>query len=320
MNCLKKIKNNKKRLISKTLIISMFVLISLPLLSGRRVVHAAKLSDGTWSQSGSPGTTTITFTNSGALSNGDDIVLTFPSQATVDGTGTNITVTGQTAPTRANNTTDNTITITLDASISGSTAITITMTDGLSAYTTSTYAQQSVGINTVTGTGTAVDYGLGLITNDNTTDVTATVPLFVTMAIDDTSMDLGVLSTASVKQVSQTYTLTSNNTTGITMQIATDGTLDDGSGNDINYVADGTVTAGSEEYGISTSNVSGGITVDATYNTGDNAIVQAADDLATTSGTVNGGTLDINYKASISGNTVAGSYAQVVTVTVATNA
>lgn len=297
----------------------MHLLITLPILGGKRIAYAAKLADGTWAQSGSPGTTTITFTNTGALSSGDEIVLTFPSTATVNAAGTNITATGQTAPSRSNNGTDNTITITLDGAISGATSITITMTDGLSAYTASTYAQESVGINTNDSGGAAMDYGLAIITNDNTTDVTATVPLFVTMAIDDTSMDLGVLSTASVKEVDQTYTVSSNNTTGVTMQIATDGTFDDGSGNDINYVADGTVTAGSEEYGISIDNVSG-VTVDATYNTGDVAIVEAADDLAASTGQLNGATLDINYKASIAGTTSAGTYAQVVTVTIATNA
>lgn len=301
------------------LIVSMHLLITLPILSGKRVAYAAKLSDGTWAQSASPGTTTITFTNTGALASGDEIVLTFPSTATVDGAGTNISVTNQTTPIRSNNTTDNTVTITLDATINATTAITITMTDGLSAYTASTYAQESVGINTNDSVGAAIDYGLAIITNDNTTDVTATVPLFVTMAIDDTSMDLGVLSTASVKEVDQTYTVSSNNTTGVTMQIATDGTFDDGSGNDIDYVADGTVTAGSEEYGISVDNVSG-LTVDATYNTGDVAIVEAADDLAASAGQLNGATLDINYKASIAGTTIAGTYAQVVTVTIATNA
>lgn len=308
-----------KKTAAKWLIIVMFYGLVAPLMIGNKKAMAAKFNDGTWAQSGAPGTTTVTFTNTGALVSGDDIILTFPSSATVDGTGTAITVTGQTSPTRSNNTTDNTITITLDAPISGSTSITVTMTDGLSAYTSSTFAQESVGINTNDSVGAAIDYGVGIITNDNTTDVTAVVPLFVNMAIDDTSMDLGVLSTASVKEVDQTYTLNSNNTTGITMQIATDGNFDDGNGNDINYVADGTVTAGSEEYGISVDNVSG-LTVDATYNTGDVQIVQAADDLATSAAAINAATLDINYKASISGTTVAGTYDQVVTVTVATNA
>jgi hypothetical protein len=306
-----------RKILSLFLVLMLHVTLVLPILLNRRVAHAAKLADGTWSQSASPGTTTVTFTNTGALTAGDFIVLTFPSQATLNGSGTNISVTNQTTPGRANNTTDRTITITLDASINASTAITITMTDALSAYTTTTFAQQSLGINTIDSTGPAIDYGVGIKTNDNTTDVTATVPLFVTMAIDTTTIGLGTLSTASVKEADQTYTTTSNNTTGVTIQIATDGNLDSGA-NDIDYVGDGTVTAGSEEYGISVDNVSG-LTIDADYNSGDNDIIQAANNIATSTGTVNGATFDINYKASISGNTVAGTYAQVVTVTVATN-
>jgi hypothetical protein len=153
----------------------------------------------------------------------------------LNGSGTNISVTNQTTPGRANNTTDRTITITLDASINASTAITITMTDALSAYTTTTFAQQSLGINTIDSTGPAIDYGVGIKTNDNTTDVTATVPLFVTMAIDTTTIGLGTLSTASVKEADQTYTTTSNNTTGVTIQIATDGNLDSGANDRINH-------------------------------------------------------------------------------------
>jgi len=308
-----------KKCMSKLLIFTLALFVLSPIILNRRVVHAAKLSDGTWAQSGAPGTTTITFTTSGALGVGDDIVLSFPVTATIDAAGTDIGCTGQTTPGRTNNAGDNTISIDLDTIIAGSTAVTITMTDGLTAYTSSTYGQESVGINTNTSVGAAVDYGLGLITNDNTTDVTATVPLFSRFAVDDTSMVLGTLSSGSVSSDLQTYTINSNNTTGITMQIATDGDLDDGSGNEIDYVADGTVTAGSEEYGITVDNESS-VTIDATYDTGDNAIVQAPDDLATTAAEVTGGSFDITYKASIDGGTETGVYAQVVTVTIATNA
>ena len=102
-----------KKYTSLTLYITFQILIMFPLLSNYNVAHAAKLGDGTWSQGGAPGTTTITFTNTGALVAGDEVVLTFPSaEATIDGSGTNIAMTNQTTPTRTNNTTDNTITIT----------------------------------------------------------------------------------------------------------------------------------------------------------------------------------------------------------------
>ena len=121
-----------------------------------------------------------------------------------------------------------------------------------------------------------------------------------------------------MSSATQQYTVNSNNTSGVTLQIATDGDFDDGASNTIDAVSDSAVTAGSEEYGIAVSGAS--LTIDATYNSGDNPIVQAADDIATSASEVDGATMDITYKASIAGTTVAGSYTQVVTVTIASNA
>lgn len=308
----------KRRISTSILILPVFILLTV-LLTRKKITYAAKFNDGTWTQSGSPGTTTITFTNTGALVAGDDIVLSFPSTADVNASGTNISCTGQGTPTRTNNDTNNTVTVTLDAGISGSTSITISMTDGLTSYTTSTYAMDSVGINTQDNSDELIDFGLALMTNDNTTTITASVPLFVNMTIDTTAIDLGTLSTAAVSEADQTYTFNCNNSSGITVQIASDGTLDDGS-NTVDYVSDGTVTAGSEEYGISIDNTTPGLVIDTDYAPGDNDIIQAANNIAISTSTVSSATFDVNYKASISGNTVAGDYEQVVTVTVATNA
>jgi hypothetical protein len=317
MTCLNKITKSKtfKKIIPVLTLIQIF---TLAIFISNRAAEAAKLSDGAWAQGGSPGTTTITFTNTTALDASSDIIITFPDSATLDQTGTDISVTGQTSPVRTNNTVDNTVTIELvDGTLDSSLAVTITMTDALSAYTTSTYAQESLAINTENAAGTPQDFGVALITNDNTTTVTASVPLFVNMAIDDTSIELGTLSTASVSTATQQYTINSNNQTGVTLQIATDGDLEDASTNTIDAVADGTVTAGDEEYGIAVTGSS--LTIDPTYNSGDNAIVQSADDIASSAGSVSNATMDITYKASIAGTTVAGSYSQVVTVTVASN-
>jgi hypothetical protein len=317
MSCLEKFKAKKRLLRLVPLFTFSYILLAAIFLSNH-VAKAAKLTDGTWSQSASPGTTTVTFTSTAALDSSSDIILTFPSTATVSQTGTDISVTGQGTPVRSNNTVDNTITITIDGTIDAGLGVTVTMTDGLSSYTSSTYAQESLAINTQDSTNTPQDFGVALITNSNTTTVSASVPLFVNMAIDDTTVELGTLSTASVSQATQTYTVNSNNDGGITMQIATDGDLDDSATNTIDPVADGTVTAGSEEYGIAVA--TSGLTVDATYASGDNAIVQAADDIATSAGSVSNATLDVTYKASISGTTISGTYDQVVTMTIATNA
>lgn len=319
MSCLDRY-NLKKRFTRFLPIFTFLWFLTLSVLVSNNVARADKLGDGTWSQSASPGTTTVTFTNTTALDSSSDIVLTFPSTATLDGAGTDIAVTGQGTPVRSNNTLDKTITITIDGTLAASTAITITMTDALSAYNTSTYAMESLAINTLLFNDTPADFGVALMTNTNETTVTASVPLFVNMALDDNSMELGTLSTASVSSAEQVYTINSNNQSGVVMQIATDGDLDDDSTNTIDAVSGGTVDAGSEEYGIAVVGA-GGMTIDATYNTGDNPVVEAADDLANSGGAaVNGGTVTVTYKASIAGTTVAGEYDQVVTVTIATNA
>ena len=313
-------KNNLKKSFKKFLpVLSITYILVLAVFISNKAAKAAHLADGTWAQDGSPGTTTVTFTNGTLADASSDIVLTFPSTATVDQDGTTATITGTTNYIRTNNTVDGTITISiLDGTLAATSAITITLADGLTAYTTATYAQESMAINTLDSGDTPLDFGVALITNDNTTTVTASVPLFVNMAVDDVSIELGTLSTASVSSAAQTYTVNSNNQTGVVLQIATDGDLDDGSANTIDVVAGGTVDAGSEEYGIAVSGAS--LTIDATYISGDNPIVEAADDIASSAGSVSGATMTVTYKASIAGTTVAGSYDQVVTVTIATQA
>jgi hypothetical protein len=291
------------------LIVSLFFIVPL--------VYAAKLSDGTWAQSASPGTTTITFTTATDMASGDKVVLTFPATATVNSGGTNVAITGSSSPTRANS--SNVVTLTTDALIAATTPVTITMTDGLSAYTTATYAQESVSIQATdtTDSNAVLDYGIGLMTNDNSTDITADVTLFVNMAIDTTTISLGTMTTAAVAEADQTYTINTNNSGGITVSIDADAVLDSGA-NTIDDVSDGTVTAGAEEYGISVDNVSG-VSVSSPYDSGDDPVPTAIDEIATSSAALSAATFDINYKAGIAGTTAEGNYAQVVTVTVATN-
>jgi len=301
-------------------LLSVFYIVILALFVSNKATKAAKLGDGAWSQSGSPGTTTITFTNTTATDASSDIVLTFPSTANVDQDGTTATVTGTTNYIRTNNTVDNTVTISiLDGTLAATADITVTLADGLTSYTTTTYAQESLAINTNNPSDIPVDFGVALITNDNTTTVTTQVPLFVNIGVDTTSIQLGTLSVASVNEADQTYTINSNNRTGIVVAIIADGDLDDGFGNTIDAVSDGTVTAGSEEYGISTDNVTG-VTIEAPFDADDDEIPQASDNIANTATEISSATFDINYKASIAGTTIAGSYDQVVTITISTNA
>ena len=316
MFCLNKLKTKKN--FPKMLPILVFAYFMGIAVFSNNNVNAAKLSDGVWTNDGAPGTTTVTFTNTTAAEASSDIVLTFPATASVDQDGTGIVVTGQTSPTRTNNTVDNTISITIDGTLSASLAVTITMTNALSSYTTTTFAQESLAINTQDSTDTPLDFGVALVTNDNTTTVSTQVPLFVTLAVDDTDIELGTLSTLSVNEADQTYTVNSNNRTGVTIAIIADGDMDDGFGNNIDAVSDGTVTAGSEEYGIEVDNVLS-LTIESPFDTGDDEVPQVSDNIANSTTEISNATFDINYKASITGTTIAGSYDQVVTVTISTN-
>ncbi len=284
--------------------------------------EAAKFLDGTWAQSDAPGTTTISFTTGEALDKDDTIIFTFPDEAKVDTGGTNATISGYTDPTRANDDIDNTITLTLAQPIPAATAITVVMTDALASYTNSTYAQQSVAININDLNKYPHDFGLAVKTNVNTTDVTATVPLFLTLAVNDVTMDLGTLSISSVKEATQTYTVHSNNQTGVQVQVQSNGNLSDANNNTINAVQDNEVTAGSEEYGITLSALSNGLAIEegSAFVDGDDALPTTKTDIVDSSSTVDNGTFDVTYKAAIDGHTVAGEYKQAVTFTIATNA
>ena len=126
------------------------------------------------------------------------------------------------------------------------------------------------------------------------------------------SVSLSSLSASVVNSANQTLTITTNSPTGYTTTIIEDGNLRSGS-DDINDVTDGSVTLGSEEYGISTSGAAG------QYNSTDTTITGVAKTIATTSTIAISEQTVVTYKAAISGTTVAGSYSHTVTFTTTAN-
>ncbi len=300
--------------------IAIIISTLLPAMS-----RAALLADGTAQWSNSSGMT-VTFTPLTDIPAGGTITLTLPETATVtDGflfympPDTPVTVTGQSAVSFVRNATDNSVAISLRDPAPAGTSITVTMdVRVVSAYTASTYAQEAIAINITDTNAAPLDYGVALLTNDNSTQITATVPLLISMRVDDTTMDLGTLSVSSVKHAQQTYTINANNRTGVHVSIVADGPLRDNSGNTIDAVTDGTVSAGSEEYGFTLAAVDTAITplFDTTQ---DHALPYSVTRLAETSQPVGNATFDLLYKAAISGDTVAGNYTQTVTVTIASN-
>ncbi len=157
-------------------------------------------------------------------------------------------------------------------------------------------------------------------TNDVT--ITATVPVVLSLTIRNASTTantnscaLGVLNPASVNTCAYRIAAGTNGSAGMSVQAVADALLNSG-GNDINNVADGTVTAGSEEHGV-TLTAGTGWTLTAPFNAGDDPITttqQEIQDRATIvddSNTANWTT--VTHRASITSATPTGSYDQIVT-------
>jgi len=190
------------------------------------------------------------------------------------------------------------------------------------------------------GAGTTIDYGAGLayVADDNDVTVTAVVPPVIDMElyqtgtdtelVDANSCNLGVLSLTQVKDCTYDIGFATNNTSGLTVQVVRDGVMDDGSGNDINAIADGSVTAGAEEYGFQITDAGAGCsaTAQGNYGTQDEPVPAAATDFIVSTDVCNGTTAlqsakrtEVTHRASMDTDTVVGTYDQVVTYTAYTN-
>jgi len=130
----------------------------------------------------------------------------------------------------------------------------------------------------------------------------------MTFTISDTTVDFGTLSVSSVSSDSVTITTTTNAVDGYVTTIYETENLKTGAGSDIDDVADGTVTAGSEEYGIRTSGAAGQM------NAADTSIITSPQTVALYSSWINGSAVTITFKAAISSLTSAGAYSHNVTL------
>lgn len=133
----------------------------------------------------------------------------------------------------------------------------------------------------------------------------------MTMALSENSIDLGNLSSGAVSTDSLTVTMTTNAPSGYNVKISEDDDLHSGS-NDIDDVADSSVTAGYEEYGITTSGAAG------QFNSIDTAISGTLT-VASNSSHASAEQTTITFKASIDSATFNGSYSHVVTFTAVAN-
>ncbi len=132
------------------------------------------------------------------------------------------------------------------------------------------------------------------------------------LILSTTTVSLGQLSIASVASATVTTTVTVDSSSGYTLAIAEAGNLASGA-NDIDDVADGAVTAGSEEYGIRTSGADGQLAVDT-------AITGASLTVASNAGAVNSSATAVDFRASIdTTKTRQGNYTHTVTFTLTAN-
>lgn len=184
--------------------------------------------------------------------------------------------------------------------------------------TSANYTIFADSINFAGGRGTSTSYALedtlGEISFDSAGSANykaragyqamAAEPIF-SFTLSSNTINLGTLSEAAVSTASLTVTTTTNAPNGYTTSIYEDGDLRIISDN-IDDVSDGSVSAGSEEYGISTSGAQG------LYNGTDTAITNGKN-IALYSAPINSSATVVTFKASRSGSTNGGSYAHTVT-------
>lgn len=133
----------------------------------------------------------------------------------------------------------------------------------------------------------------------------------MSMTISSNVINLGALSTGSVSFASLTVSVTTNAPSGYGVRITEDDNLHSGS-NTIDDVADGAVTAGSEEYGIGTTGSAG------QFNSADTAISGSVT-VAANAGRASAEQTTVTFRASMSPLTYNGSYSHVVTFTAVAN-
>ena len=162
---------------------------------------------------------------------------------------------------------------------------------------------------------------LAIIANDQVS-VSATVDPSITAALDTTTAALGTLSTTSVSKAAVVSTVTTNAQNGFTSSVNYNNKLRIDVSNDINDTTGGTIVAGTEEFGVSTSEATGvdiGVWSPASCTSGATtsnatALTAAAQTFAAAAAPVSADATTLCFLASIAGTTAAGAYSNTVTV------
>jgi hypothetical protein len=127
----------------------------------------------------------------------------------------------------------------------------------------------------------------------------------ISLTISNSSLNLGNLSSAIVSMANTTATVSTDATGGYTLAISSV------TGTSVKPVADGTVTAGSEEYGVTTTGAQSLVTTDVAVTNG----LQ----LASAVNAIVGSATTLIFKASISDATAPATYSQNITLSASSN-
>lgn len=125
------------------------------------------------------------------------------------------------------------------------------------------------------------------------------------ISIDTATINLGTLSVSAVAAASAVVSVTADASDGYVLSVASV------SGTSLTAVSDGTVSAGTEEYGVAVSGL------DASF--GDDRSIIAGRNLSSSSTPVDGAQTTLTFKAAMSASSVAGARSQSVILTASTN-
>lgn len=173
--------------------------------------------------------------------------------------------------------------------------------------------------------------------NNNNVDISASVEPSLSVNLSSADIALGTFSSTNISTSYYDTTISTNSSSGYIAYIKADGKLRNAA-NDINDVSGGTVDDGTEAYGVATTKASQAISrindanSDTFYTSADcealnngttpiNASAVATTDLqyASASGSVSNDVTSLCFAVSIAGSTPAGSFQQIIYVTVISN-
>lgn len=218
-----------------------------------------------------------------------------------------------------------TITVSGVTDLAVSTRYGFVVSDGSTAKlgTPAASASGVITIETQTSGAAAIDsqnIAVDIITDDQVS-VTATVDPTLTVVLGGTSIGLGTLSVSNVNQGGVTSTVTTNALNGYSSYALYNNKLRIDVSNDVDDTAGGTIVAGTEEFGASSSDSGNTIGIWSPTACSTTASTSNATALTTTAQTFSAATGPVSSEAttfcllaSVTGLTTAGAYANTVTL------